>query len=133
MEDAPQPTVHPVADDAELSALVAELTAPERARDSVGWHVVVQVSEAESRVFARLVDPEQFGDGSQRWLHRARRGASPSGWTEAHHPRGQQDLAAWRDSRAEALDRQLIKLSKHAWKCDAEAPYAVEFAPLQLV
>lgn len=132
MEDATQPTVHPVADEAALAVLVGELTAPERARDARGWHVVVQVAEGGSTAYARLVDPDELGHGSQRWLRHARRGASPGGWTEEHHPRSEVELGEWRAVRAETLDRHLIQLSKQAWKCDAAAPYAVEFAPLTL-
>jgi hypothetical protein len=132
MDDVAPPTVHPAADEAALAELVAELTAPERQRDGVGWHVVVQVLDGGSTVYARLADPAQLGDGSQRWLRHAPRGASTGGWTEAHHPRSEAELGAWRAERADALDRQLIQLSKQAWKCDASAPYAVEFAPRPL-
>ena len=130
MDDAAPPTVHQVADEAALTSLVAELTAPERDRNGIGWHVVAQVLDGGSTLYARLADPGQLGDGSQRWLRHAPRGASTGGWTEEHHPRSERELGAWRAERADAIDRQLIQLGKQAWKCDAEPPYAVEFAPL---
>ena len=145
-EVAPQPIVHTSTDQIACSKVVKALTDPARAREGTGWHVVVQVFEGSSTVFARLNDAAQAwngdsnsqydiwetGHGSQRWLKHERRGASPGGWTEAHHPRSEVELGAWRDERAEAIDRDLIRLSKQAWKCDADAPYAVEFAPMPL-
>lgn len=131
-EVAPQPIVHTSTDQIACSKVVKALTDPARAREGTGWHVVVQVFEGSSTVFARLNDAAQLGHGSQRWLKHERRGASPGGWTEAHHPRSEVELGAWRDERAEAIDRDLIRLSKQAWKCDADAPYAVEFAPMPL-
>ena len=132
MSDIAPPTVHQVADEAALTELVAELTSPGRSRSGIGWHVVVRVEEGSSTVYARLVDPDQPGHGSQRWLRHARRGASPAGWTEGHHPRSEAELGSWREARAEALDRHLIRLSRTAWACDVDPPYVVEFAPQPL-
>lgn len=132
MDAAAPPTVHQMTDEIALTKLVRTLTDPARERAGAGWHVVVQVTQGGNTVYARLADETQLGDGSQRWLRHARRGASPGGWTEEHHPRSEVELGAWRAERAEKIDRQLIRLSKQAWKCDADAPYAVEFAPMTL-
>jgi hypothetical protein len=113
-------TVHP---EGELAAL----TSPERAFAERGVHVVVQVTADGNTAFARIDDPTSQGNGSQRWLKHARRGSSPGGWSEEHHPRSEQHVGFWKQRHAEAIDRKLIDYSKQAWRLDDEAPYVVEF------
>lgn len=131
MPDA-EPTIHLPTPDQDAAALARSLTAPDRERDAVGLYVVVAVTEAGNTAYGRINDPASPGHGSQRWLQHARRGSSPGGWSEAHHPRSEQHVGYWKDSAAEAIDRVLIDHSKQAWKLDATAPYVVEFAPVEL-
>jgi len=120
-------TIHPIDADTHTITMVAALTSPERSRTEPGAYVVVHVSDGGSKGYARYVDPESVGDGSQRWLKHELRGASPGGWSEGHHPRSEQEIGAWRERNAEALDKLLIQHCKLAWKLDAEAPYVAEF------
>jgi len=129
--DATEPIVHAIQSDG-AAALVARLTDRERARSGPGVHVVVLVTDGGNQAYARVVDASSDGNGSQRWLSHARRGASPGGWSEQHHPRSEQHVGEWRRDAAAVLDRILIDHSKRAWAIDATAPYVVEFPPVEL-
>ena len=129
---AAAPIVHDASDSETAARIAADLTAPERERPTTGLHVVVLVTAEGNTGFARLVDPASTGNGSQRWLKHARRGASPGGWSELHHPRAEQELGAWRAEHATQLDRLLIGYTKQAWAIEGDAPYVVEFAPVAM-
>lgn len=128
--DPAAPTIHQLTPDDDAAALVTSLTSPKRERAQPGVYVVVLVTTGGNDAYARIFDSTSDGDGSQRWLHHARRGASPGGWSEQHHPRGEQQVGAWKTANAPALDRMLIAASKRAWKAEQQAPYVVEF-PVQ--
>jgi hypothetical protein len=131
MESA-APTVHQLDASSDAAALVKQLTSRERERPEAGVYVVVLVTTDGNNAYARVHDASSDGHLSQRWLHHARRGASPGGWSEQHHPRGEQHVGAWKTEHAATLDRMLIDCSKQAWKLDATAPYAVEFPVREL-
>lgn len=126
------PTIHVPTSDQDAAAIARSLTAPDRERDADGLHVVVAVTVDGNTAYGRVKDPASPGHGQQRWLQHARRGSSPGGWSEDHHPRSEQHVGYWKDGVAEAMDRVLISHSKQAWKLDADAPYVVEFAPVVL-
>jgi hypothetical protein len=128
----PAPTIHQLDSGSDAASLVRSLTSPDRERSSAGVHVVVHVTDGGNNAYARIADAGSAGDGSQRWLHHARRGASPGGWSEQHHQRSEQHVGAWKTANAAALDRMLIDCSKQAWKLDAAAPYVVEFPVVEL-
>jgi hypothetical protein len=131
MPDA-APTIHVPTTDQDVSSLVEQLTAPDRERDGTGLHVVVAVTADGNTAYGRVNDADSPGHGSQRWVQHARRGSSPGGWSEQHHPRSEQHVGYWKDAAAASIDRVLIDHSKQAWKLDATAPYVVEFAPVEL-
>lgn len=131
MPDA-APTIHVPTPDQDAAAIARTLTSPDRERDAAGLHVVVLVAAEGNTAYGRVHDSDSPGHGQQRWLQHARRGSSPGGWSEEHHPRSEQHVGYWKDGAADALDRLLIGHSKQAWKLDAEAPYVVEFAPVAL-
>lgn len=124
------PTIHQLDPSSDAAALVTSLTSRERERAQAGVYVVVLVTTGGNNAYARVADPSSDGNGSQRWVHHARRGSSPGGWSEQHHPRGEQHVGAWKAANAPALDRMLIDASKRAWKLEHDAPYVVEF-PVQ--
>lgn len=130
--ESPDPTIHPLPAHVDSGELVRELTSRERERAQPGVHVVVHVTEGGNAGYARVVAPGSPGDGSQRWLHHARRGSSPGGWSELHHPRTERAVGAWKDQHESALDRVLIERSKDAWRMERDAPYVVEFPPAPL-
>jgi hypothetical protein len=113
-------TIHP-------EGKLAELVSAEREVAERGVHVVVHVTAEGNTAYARVDDPTSQGHRSQRWLKHARRGASPGGWSEEHHPRSEQHVGYWKERHAPTIDRTLIGYSKQAWKLDADAPYVVEF------
>ena len=121
------PRIHQLDADSDAATLVKELTSRDRDRAGAGVYVVVHVTDSGNNAYARIVDPESAGDGSQRWLHHARRGASPSGWSEQHHSRAEHEVGGWKREHAEQLDRLLIECSKQAWALEATVPYVVEF------
>lgn len=126
------PRLHAIGAGEDVDALVEQLTRRARDREE-GVHVVVHVtSTGGNRAFARVVAAGSDGDGVQRWLHHARRGASPGGWSEQHHPRGEVQVGAWKDAHAANLDRFLIRCSKRAWALKGEVPYVVEFSAVGL-
>ncbi|MCW2923921.1 MAG: hypothetical protein JWM98_1325 [Thermoleophilia bacterium] len=126
------PTIHPLAPDDDAATRVLELTAPDRPRPEAGLHVVVHVAEGGNTAYGRIEDPTSPGHGSQRWLQHARRGSSPGGWTEQHHPRSETEVGAWKERAAAGLDRQLIERCRQAWRLEQDPPYLVEFAPVAL-
>jgi len=129
--ERPAPTIHSIPPDADPSELLRELTNREGERER-GVHVVVLVAEGGNVAHARIKDSGSPGDGSQRWLQHARRGSSPGGWTERHHPRNERDVGEWKQRHAGALDRLLIECSKDAWRLEHDAPYLAQFAPVSL-
>ena len=125
-------TIHVPTPEQDVAAIVRTLTSPDREREAVGLHVVVAVTADGNTAYGRVHDPESPGDGQQRWLKHARRGSSPGGWSEEHHPRSGLHIGYWKDAIADAVDRVLIDHSKQAWKLEATAPYVVEFDPVEL-
>jgi hypothetical protein len=118
-------SVHPEGD-------LAALTSPDREHAERGVHVVVHVTADGNTAYARVNDPASQGHRSQRWLTHARRGSSPGGWSEEHHPRSEQHVGHWKQRHAAALDRALIGYSKQAWRLGDDAPYVVEFPVVPL-
>lgn len=131
MPDA-EPIIHVPTPDQDVQDVVNQLTDRDRERTAVGLHVVVAVIDAGNTAYGRVHDPASPGHGSQRWLQHARRGSSPGGWTEEHHPRSEQHVGYWKGAAADPIDRLLIEHSKRAWKLDETAPYVVEFPPVEL-
>ena len=129
---SPAPTIHQLDAASDAASLVKSLTDRDRERAETGVYVVVLVTDAGNNAYARIADADIAGDGSQRWLHHARRGASPGGWSEQHHQRSEKHIGAWKTANAPELDRILIDCSKQAWKLDGTAPYVVEFPVLEL-
>ncbi len=121
------PTIHQLDADSDAAALIKQLSSRDRDRSGSGVYVLVHVTESGNNAYARIADADSAGDGSQRWLHHARRGASPCGWSEQHHSRTEQEVGAWKREHAASLDRLLIDRSKQAWALEATVPYVVEF------
>ncbi|MCW2955987.1 MAG: hypothetical protein JWO69_856 [Thermoleophilia bacterium] len=132
MTDAPEPLVHPFDDVDAAIAFAAERTDRARAREEIGLHVVVRLIDGETTAYARLHDPESVGHLAQRWLEFRRRGVSPGGWSELHHPRAEAPVGPWKDDHELALDRLLIQHAKQAWHLPGEVPYVVEFPTIPL-
>ncbi len=127
----PAPVIHVPTPEQDVTSIVRRLTAPDRARDGVGMSIVVTITADGNTAYGRIHDPASAGDGQQRWLKHARRGSSPGGWSEEHHPRSGLHIGYWKDAAVDAIDRVLIDHCKQAWKLDATAPYVVEFAPVE--
>ena len=130
----PAPVIHPLQLDYDATALVAQLIELSGAGESaaVGLHVLVHVSEAGNTGYGRVVHATFSGATLQRWIRHARRGASEGGWSQQHHPRGEQAIGAWKERSAATLDRLLIDHCKQAWRLEQAAPYIAEFAVLDL-
>lgn len=129
--DTPEPIIHLVPEGTEPAAIVDGVVAAERDREP-GVHIVVLVTADGNVGYARVHDEGSPGHDSQRWLEHARRGSSPGGWSELHHPRSEEHVGAWKEQAAQPLDRLLIRYSKRAWGLEAEPPYAVEFPVVPL-
>lgn len=125
---ADAPTVHDLSPDDDADAHVRELVAAGADR-APGLHVYVRVGESGNMAHGLVVSAKP--PLQHRWVQHARRGASPGGWSD-QKAASNKSLATWRTAHEQPLDRILIDHCKQAWRLEADAPYVVEFPPVEL-